>query len=213
MPLVNSFIDFIRRGLRGMVRFIAPILNTLTGGKLTPNMVTITGLLAHIPIAWLIAMQHNIWAASLLFVFGLFDALDGELARLQKSANNSGMLLDATTDRMKEVLIYTGAAYAMVAMGYQYWAIWAVLACGGSLCVSYVKAKGETTVAGKIPASEANRLFQDGLMRFEVRMTLVFLGLLTNHLILAVVIIAITSWYTAFDRLIKISRSLNRAER
>lgn len=210
---MNSFIDFVRRGLRAVVHFIAPILNKLSGGNLTPNMVTITGLLAHIPIAYLIATRHNLWAAGLLLFFGLFDALDGELARLQKKSSNSGMLLDATTDRMKEALIYTGAAYAMIATGHEYWAIWTVIACSGSMLVSYVKAKGETTVAGKIPANEANRLFQDGLMRFEVRMTLVFLGLLANRLILAVVIIAITSWYTAFDRLIKISRSLNHAER
>lgn len=209
---MNALIDSIRRAVRSVMHVLAVALNKILGGHLTPNMVTITGLLAHLPIAWLIATRHNVWAAGLLLIFGLFDTLDGELARLQGSSSNAGMLLDATTDRMKEVLLYTGAAYAIVAIGRPYMAFWAVLACGGSLLVSYVKAKGETAVAGKLPAAQVNRLFQDGLMRFEIRMAVLFLGLLSNRLILAVVIIAITAWFTAFQRLIKISRKLNHAK-
>lgn len=202
--------DALREGVRVVIRAIARLLNVISGGKITPSGVTITGLLAHIPIAWLIAMQRNGWAAVLLIIFGLFDVLDGELARLQHTASNAGMLLDATTDRMKEVLLYSGASYAMIAMGRPYWAVWAVLACGGSLLVSYVKAKGETAVAGHLPAHEVNRLFQGGLMRFEVRMAVLALGLLTNHLILAVVIIAFTAWYTAVQRLSSITGRLSK---
>jgi CDP-diacylglycerol--glycerol-3-phosphate 3-phosphatidyltransferase len=205
---MNTLIDVIRRIVRSFMHRLAVALNKFFRGRLSPNTITITGLLAHIPIAWLIAAQYNFWAAGLLLFFGLFDTLDGELARLQGSSSNAGMLLDATTDRMKEVLLYTGAAYAIVAVGRPYMAFWAVLACGGSLLVSYVKAKGETAVARKLPAAQVNRLFQDGLMRFEVRMAVLFLGLLSGRLILAVIIIAITAWFTAFQRLIKISRSL-----
>jgi len=204
--------DTIRSAVRAVVRSIAKILNRLSGGKITPAMVTYTSLLAHVLIAWLIATRHNVWAAGLLVVFGLFDVLDGELARLQGKASNAGMLLDASTDRMKETLLYIGAAYAMVATGHATWAVWAVAACGGSLIVSYVKAKGETAVAGKLPAHEVNRLFQDGLMRYEVRMAVLVAGLLINRVILAVVIIAASAWFTAFQRLMKISQSLHNVQ-
>ena len=87
--------------------------------------------------------------------------------------------------------------------------VWAVIACGASLCVSYIKAKGETAVAGgKLTANEVNRLFQDGLARFEIRMFVLIVGLLSGRVILAVIIIALLSTYTAFERLIKISRKL-----
>ncbi len=184
-------------------------LNQLTGGKLTPNTVTIVGLLAHLPIAYLIATRHNLKAAALLAVFGLFDTLDGELARLQKRASPAGMLIDASTDRMKEVMLYTGAAYAISVSSRPLMAAWAVVACGASLTVSYVKAKGETAVAkGNLSSSEVNRLFADGLMRFEVRMAMLLLGLLSNSLLIAVVIISILSSLTAISRLIKISRKI-----
>ena len=205
---MNGPLDAIRNFVRLIMKKVARAINHVSGGRITPNSVTLTGLLVHVLIAWLIATRHNIWAAVWLVIFGLFDALDGELARLQNRAGNAGMLLDASTDRMKEVMLYTSAAFALIANGQPYWAVWAVAACGGSLLVSYVKAKGETAVAGKLPASQVNRLFQDGLMRFEVRMAVLIIGLLVNHLALAVAFIAITSTFTAIHRLITIMQRL-----
>jgi len=211
MKFLNSLLDGVRGSVRAVMLVIARGLNKLSGGRLHPNTVTIIGLLAHLPISWLIAMQTNVMAAFLLIIFGLFDTLDGQLARLQHRTSNSGMLLDATTDRMKEVLLYSGAAYAFVAIGRPFFSVWAVLACGGSLLVSYVKAKGETAVAGgKLTTGEVNRLFQDGLMRFEVRMFALVVGLLANQLAAAVIFIAVLSWLTAVGRLLKISGKLSK---
>ena len=163
----------------------------------------------HLPIAYLIACGYFGYAAILLVIFGLFDALDGSLARLQKKASNAGMLLDASTDRMKEIILYTGSAFALVNMAKPYWAVWAVAACGSSICVSYVKAKGETAVAGgKLTANEVNRLFQDGLGRFEIRMALLVIGLVLGRLGIILVIITILSTYTTLERLIKITKKL-----
>src|ERR1035438_8643972 len=129
----SSSLDPIRNFVRKIIRQFAKFLNKLSMGKLTPNMVTITGLLAHLPIGWLIATKHNDWAVVLLIVFGLFDTLDGELARLQKRETTQGMLLDAVTDRFKEVILYTAVGYNLVSTGKPYLAVWAILACGASL--------------------------------------------------------------------------------
>lgn len=207
--IMSKLLDSIRNAVKLVVHNLAVVLNSLTGGKLSANTITLVGLFTHIPIAWLIAQQKNLIAAGLLIFFGLFDTLDGALARLQKTAGNQGMLLDASTDRMKEVLLYSGACGALVASGYSTWAPWAVAACGASLVVSYVKAKGETAVAGgKLSANEINRLFSDGLMRFEIRMFVLVVGLLTNTLRYALVFIAVTSTFTAIGRLNKISQKL-----
>ena len=209
MKLVNTFLDACRTLVRGWMNLLAVILNKLSGGKLSPNAVTILALLMHLPIAWLIATGHYWWAAGLLLIFGLFDALDGALARLQKRAGNAGMLLDATTDRIKETILYCGAAYSFINGPRPVFAVWAVAACGASLCVSYVKAKGETAVSDhNLTPNEINRLFQDGLLRFEIRMTILILGLVSGRLALAVVLIAISSTITAFGRLISITKYL-----
>src|SRR5882762_3925703 len=125
---MNAFLDAVRTLVRSIIRRLARLINVVTGGRVSPNAVTITSLLAHIPIAWLIATRHNVWAAGLLVIFGLFDVLDGELARLQGTTSTAGMLLDSVTDRMKEVLLYTGAAYAIVFGSRPHMAVWAVAA-------------------------------------------------------------------------------------
>jgi phosphatidylglycerophosphate synthase len=210
MKPLDALLDSIRLAIRAMMRKLAKLLNRSSGGRISPNMVTIFGLFMHIPIALLIARERFILAAVLLIIFGLFDTLDGELARLQGRASNAGMLLDASTDRMKEVLLYTGAAYALVSLGNPYAAAWAVAACGASLCVSYVKAKGETAVAGgKLTANEVNRLFADGLFRFEVRMFILVVGLFSGQLLASIIINTVMSTYTALERLVRISRKLD----
>lgn len=202
-------IDFARNTVRKPMRAIARLLNTLSRGRLSPSVVTYISLIAHVPIAYLIAMGNFIPATILLVIFGLFDTLDGELARLQKTDGPRGMVLDASTDRMKESLLYIGLAYFFVQNDLDIFAVWSVAVCAGALLVSYVKAKAETAVKDKnLSANQINRLFKSGLMRYEVRMFVLVIGLLFNVLSYAVVILAITTWLTAFWRLAKVLNGL-----
>lgn len=208
---MQKLIDVLRQAARRIIRAFALWLNRVTRGKIKPDAVTIGGLLMHIPIAYLIVIDWWILAGVLLVVFGLFDALDGELARVQKRVTDNGGFLDASTDRMKEVILYTGAAIWLASSSEPALAAWAVAACGASICVSYVKAKGEAVIAAsgkKIPYPVLNRLFADGLLPFEVRMFLLALGLFSGYLVWAVALIAVLSAYTALQRLVLISRAL-----
>lgn len=207
-----QIIESVRQLVRKIMRQIARLLNSLSGGKIKPNTVTIVGLVAHIPIALLIATDNFIIAAVLLVIFGLFDTLDGELARLQSKSSPAGMLLDASTDRMKEVFLYSGAAYSIANSTTPTWSFIAVLACGASLCVSYIKAKGESAVAtsDKKPSHTVlNKMFADGLALFEIRMFLLVIGLLAGQLIAALIIITTLASLTAVFRLYKISKFLS----
>lgn len=210
---MNIF-DTARNQTRRLMRYVAVWLDKISRGRVSPNTVTLVGVAMHIPIAFLIATDYFIPAAILLVIFGSFDMLDGELARVQKRATQQGMLLDASTDRLKEVMLYTGAAYILALGEWPEAAAIAVVACGASLSVSYIKAKGEAAVASmkSIPHHELNRLFADGLMRFEVRMLVLILGLLFDQLLLAVAVIAILATYTALQRLVTISRRLADAK-
>ncbi|HMS23306.1 MAG TPA: CDP-alcohol phosphatidyltransferase family protein [Candidatus Saccharibacteria bacterium] len=206
---MDSMIDFVGNTVRKPMRAIARLLNTLSRGRLSPSVVTYISLIAHVPIAYLIAMGNFIPATILLVIFGLFDTLDGELARLQKTDGPRGMVLDASTDRMKESLLYIGLAYFFVQNDLDIFAVWSVAVCAGALLVSYVKAKAETAVKDKnLSANQINRLFKSGLMRYEVRMFVLVIGLLFNVLSYAVVILAITTWLTAFWRLAKVLNGL-----
>ena len=209
MKPLYSFLDSCRSVVRSGMRRIARGIHYISNGHITPNGVTIFALIAHIPAAWFIAIGEFYWAAIAVVVFGLMDALDGELARLQQKASNIGMLLDATTDRLKEAVLYSGAAYFLAYSDTPGMALWAVAACGFSVAVSYVKAKGELAVSGgHLTPNEINRLFQDGLLRYEVRMALLVFGLLIHQLAPILIIITLLSGYTVVERLIKISKKL-----
>jgi phosphatidylglycerophosphate synthase len=212
-----SLIDAIRQHIRAMIRVIARWLNRITNGRIHPDAVTIFGFLMHIPIALLIAARyHYMLAGVLLLVFGLFDALDGELARQQRRESDRGGLLDSSTDRMKEVLLYSGAAYALALGSHPATAAWAVGACGASICVSYVKAKGETIVsslsAKNMSYGKLNHIFKDGFLTFELRMCMLIAGLVFNQLVFAVAAVAVLASYTALQRLIHVSKAINNVQ-
>lgn len=206
MWLVNA----IRQPIWLAVYHFAVVLNKLTHGRISPNAVTITGVIMHIPIAVLIGLHFWFTAAIFLVIFGLFDNLDGHLARLQNRVSNHGGFLDSTTDRFKEVLIYTGAAFALAAGPHPYMAAWAAAALGASLCVSYVRAKGETIFAVEKRKSynELNKEFRDGMVSFEVRMFILLWGLVFGVLGPIILVIAILATVTALDRLWSISKVL-----
>lgn len=212
MKKTFNILDSGRTGMRSLAQRFAKLLNKLSGGRITPNSVTYTSLLGHVGIAVVLANRHFVWAAGLIVIFGLMDTLDGELARLQKKASTAGMLLDASTDRMKESILYIASAYALIGLGQPKMAVWAVAATAGALLVSYVKAKGETAVASNgADHATVNHLFQSGLMRYEIRMLVLIVGLLAGYLGWTLAILAIASWLTAFGRLARITSYLNNA--
>ncbi len=209
---MNQLLNQMRQAFRNGAYALMTRVNRWARGKLTPAAVTITGLLMHVPVAALIITNHFLWAAALLVIFGLFDILDGALAKVQGTTSQKGMLLDASTDRFKEVLLYGAAAYALSGGTQARWgAVAAAVAAGASVSVSYVKAKGEAAVATlsrKIPHTELNRMFSDGLLTFEMRIAVLVAGLIFNQLFYAVVIVAVFASLTAVQRLVKISKRL-----
>jgi len=205
-------IEYIKQAIRAIMRVLARIINKVSKGKITPNDITIFGLAMHLPIAILIATRHNYWAAGLLVVFGLFDTLDGELARMQHRESSSGRFLDSVTDRMKEIMLYLGAAFAAIASGNTrpYLVTWVVAACGSALLTSYINAAGDAIIQTRkvVETHAENKAFRGGLFPFEIRVFILVVGLLSNKLSYAIVIIAIGATYTALSRMMRVLRTL-----
>ena len=207
-------IESIRKTVRQGMQVIAHALNSLSGGKITPNMVSVVSLLGHVLIAWTLYRGLLPLSGLLVIVFGLMDALDGALARLQNKAAAAGMLLDASSDRVKEGLLYFGLAayFLQTEPPLNPWKVLiCIVALSGSMLVSYVKAKGETALTDKnLTANEKNRALQDGFFRYEVRMAMLVIGLFaSSYIFVALVVISLFSWYTAADRFNRIYKRLS----
>lgn len=203
-------IQHIKRIIRRQMDRLAIIIDQSSNGRITPNLVTAISLAGHFIVVYYLINGHFLTAGILLIIFGLMDALDGALARQQKAASVQGMFLDASSDRFKEIILYTACAIYFANNNLITPIIWCVAACGISVLISYVKAKGEAAFAStkNMPHESLNRIFQDGLASFEVRISALVVGLISGELFLAIILIAIIGMSTALQRFVLIYRAL-----
>ncbi len=197
-------LDALRGIIRRNMAKLAKSLDKASGGRITPDMVTWVSVAAHLPIALLIAYGKLELAGILMIIFGLFDVLDGELARYKKIASPRGMMLDASTDRVKETLIYSGVAYYLSQGAYYSWAWVPMLALGSTLTVTYIKAKGEVAYAINHKPDDhhkVNRLYNEGLVPFEIRILIIIVGMFAGQVLFASAIVAILGTISIFERI------------
>ncbi len=198
----------IKIKVRSLIAKFARLIDGFSAGRITPNFVTYFGLVGFLLVGYLIIVNQNILAAIFLIIFGLFDTLDGELARLQKTDSPKGMLLDASTDRLKEVILFAALAFQIVSRYHQpIDALVVVLALGTSILISYVKAKGEAILANQdknISHQQLNRIFGGGLMSYEFRTLIIIIALFFNLIIPALMVLIILGTYTYLSRFLKL---------
>lgn len=205
-------IERLRSLVRGVMRSVARALDGASGGHITPTQVTIAGVLLHGVIAFAIIKERLVLAGIMLVVFGLLDTLDGELARLQKRQSNSGVVLDATADRYKEGLLYTGLAVLFAERGQTDLVALSVLALTSSFLITFVKAKGEAVLATIDKVDDAHALNhsfgENTYLRFEIRMALLVIGLISGWLQPILYILAAGGLAAGIIRFMEIDRRL-----
>ena len=199
-----------------MYRF-AVFLNRITNGKIKPSHITLISLLGHIPVAWALVTCRPVLGAVLLAIFSIMDALDGALAKAQNTASLKGMYMDAVSDRLKEIIVFTALA-VLVTKHYNYEYVWLVVAVTGtSLLVSYTKAKGEMAIASEgVDKQKLNRIFGGGLAgisSYEVRVVALIIGLLFGIVLYILAFLLVANLYTAAIRYIRVSRELKIIDR
>ena len=144
----------------------------------------------------------------MVLLSGFADVMDGEVARGRGIANAAGAFLDSTLDRFSEFAAFIGIA-VFFRGGLE--GVWVLVALGGSLLVSYTRARGESL----------DVLCKAGLMQRAERMILLGLGSILDPsistafgreqgfvLMILIVVIAAGTVGTAIYRTVWISRKL-----
>ncbi|MCJ7605930.1 MAG: CDP-alcohol phosphatidyltransferase family protein [Dehalococcoidales bacterium] len=183
-----------RRSIAGCVT--QPIVRLLAKTPLTPNALTWVGFLLTVGAAVLIVTEHLVAAGATVIVAGLFDMLDGALARTTGQTSKFGAILDSTLDRMSEAVLMLGLL-AMFAWNGQTWeSFLAGVALLGSFMVSYIRAR----VEGMGIECKA------GFFTRPERVIILVLGLLLSGvqyaLVIALALIAFLSLVSAGERLV-----------
>jgi CDP-diacylglycerol--glycerol-3-phosphate 3-phosphatidyltransferase len=173
-------------------RLLEPPAKVLIATGVSPSTITLLGVIPAVLSAVAFGKGAVRTGGVLMGVAGLFDLADGLVARLGKKETTFGAFLDSTVDRYTEIAIFIGLAV----LYRQDVTLYGVLAAlGGSLMVSYTKARAEGL---GVPCS-------GGMLQRPERMVIVILGALIGATVLkwAIWLLAVLANATALERLLR----------
>jgi CDP-diacylglycerol--glycerol-3-phosphate 3-phosphatidyltransferase len=132
---------------------INPLINLLVKLKITPNMITSFGLFLNIVAAVIFViggeqedrgdMSYVGWGGFTILIAGLFDMIDGRLARVSGLSSDFGALYDSVLDRYSEMIMFLGICFYLISQHYFLSSLFAFIALIGSVMVSYTRARAE----------------------------------------------------------------------
>lgn len=144
----------IKDKLQKVIYFIInPFVKFLIKIGLTPNIITLIGFLLNIGVAIIFIvgaeegnrgdLSYVGWAGGSILFAGLFDMLDGQVARLGNMSTKFGALFDSVLDRYSELVMFFGICYYLISHHYFLSSLFAFIALIGSMMVSYTRARAE----------------------------------------------------------------------
>jgi CDP-diacylglycerol--glycerol-3-phosphate 3-phosphatidyltransferase len=174
-----------------------PLKTALIKSRLKPNTLTWLALAISIIAAVTIATNHLLIGGFLVLLSGLFDIMDGALARLTDQATRFGALLDSTFDRISDAVLLLGLFVLYLISGGAIEMVLIFLALVGSFLTSYIRARAEGI---GINCSV-------GLFTRAERVIILALGLLLNPLcefsiLIALLLVVVLGFFTVGQRLI-----------
>lgn len=163
----------------------------------TPNQLTLIGLLLNVIVAVVIATGEFRLGGVLLLIASAFDMLDGAVARATGAISRVGGFLDSTLDRYSEIVVYLGVLiYLLDTDDARTASILIAVASSGALMISYARARAEAI--GYTAAV--------GIAARPERVVLLALFLIVGWTIWALWLLAIVTHITAITRIVHVWR-------
>jgi len=178
--LSNQFGHFLDRPL-------TPLAKKL---KINPNVITITGFL--ITTAAAVTLPYNMKVGGILILCGgLFDMLDGIIARANNRTTDFGAFLDSVLDRYSDSFLLLGFSWYFLKNGSTAGLFLSVGTMFGALIISYTKARAEGL----------GRNCHTGLMERPERVILMAFGALTGFVLPVMWLMFVLTHVTVVQRI------------
>jgi len=177
---------------------LRPIIRLLMRARITPNQLTLAGLVLAIFAGALATIGWLSLAALMLLLSGFLDALDGELARQSESQTPFGAFLDSISDHYGDFAVYLGVAWHAQHSGGHATVLLTLVAMFGSLVGSQIRSR-----AGMMGLDTKDV----GIFTRAERIIVFALGLLTGFLMPAIALLAFANNLSALQRLRHIALS------
>lgn len=194
----------------GYVKLIEPAADFLVRRRVSPNVITTFGTLCTVVGGVIYASGHIRTAGWIVGLTALFDVLDGTVARRTGTTSVFGAFYDSTLDRVADGIVLAGIGYfyaSSVIYGNMYMVAVCFLGMIGTFLVSYTRARAEALgIDAKV-----------GVMQRPERVVLLsapqaFFGLALNGWVLMsiMVLLAVTAWITAVQRIIFVYKATSK---
>ena len=178
------------------------IVRWLALARISPNVLTFLGLVINICAAYLFAMGHFRWAAAVVIGAGLFDMVDGRVARATDRVTRFGGFFDSVLDRYSDLALFIGLLVYYASINRFGYIVLTAIVMTGSVMVSYVRARAENT----IPKCKV------GFLERPERVVLIIIGGLFNRIAAVLWVIAVLSNLTVIHRMIYTWRQTQHLE-
>ncbi len=183
-------IESIRRKLS--VSISQPVVKVIAKSGITPDMLTWFGFILSLVAAGLVGWGLWLWAGITVLLAGLFDMLDGALARYKGKTSKFGAVLDSTLDRASEGVLLIALAFSLASQGSVAGVTLVSIVMLFSFLVSYIRSKAEAI----------NINCKEGIFTRSERVIVIALGLIFSQVMVALGIIAVFSIITTVHRLV-----------
>ncbi|MDH7485004.1 MAG: CDP-alcohol phosphatidyltransferase family protein [Anaerolineae bacterium] len=170
---------------------LEPIARFFIRLGLSPNDVTILGLLLISGVAALLALGYLRLAGVLMLIGAGADGVDGTMARMLGRSSRFGAFLDSTLDRYSEAVTLFGLFVYFLRQGNQEALILLYVAIVGSLMVSYTRARAEGV----------GLECQEGFLTRVERVIVLMIALIVGQVRIGLWLLAILSQLTALQRI------------
>ena len=174
---------------------------------LSPNTLTLLGLAISVASALAFSRGELIAGGALILLSGVFDILDGAVARARGRMTSFGGFLDSVCDRYADGVIFIGIMYGALVgripipalFGIPLW-LWCAVALLGSLLVSYTRARAE---------AEGVENMDIGIAERPERMILLAFGAFSGIISWAIVVIVVFTHITIIQRILYAKKYLD----
>lgn len=181
---------------------MAPVGRSIGRSHISPNAITILGLLIQIAAAALILDGAIVVAGLVGLLAAVFDVLDGAVAKARGLVSSFGAFLDSTTDRLADALYFLPIAWLyavdpdLPARDEPWVAVLAAATMVLSFLVSYVKAKAEGL------GFDCNV----GIAERAERVLIVVAGLILDLIPISLAILCAASLVTVVQRIVHVRK-------
>src|SRR5437660_535980 len=178
------------------------IVRWLALSKIHPNVLTFLGLLINIWAAWLFARGSFTWAGVVVIGAGLFDMVDGRVARATDQVTRFGGFFDSVMDRYSDLALYMGLLVYYASINRFFYIVLTAIVMTGSVMISYTRARAENA----IPKCKV------GFLERPERVVLIILRALLDRMAAVLWVIAVLSNLTVVHRMIYTYREAKALE-